>query len=197
MMRDPQFTRSHIINVSADLFNTKGYKSTSLSDITAATGFTKGAIYKHFKNKEELEQAALNSLAKTMFTILGSKIQSAPGYKEKMQVVFEFFERYLIDPPYAGGCPLLNCAIEVDDQQSALRERTMKLLQNLKRSISQIMNNGLQHGQIKADIDVEHMTYVFIATLEGAIMMSKLENNNQAMTHCINHLKQVNQNILT
>ncbi|MEP2968608.1 TetR/AcrR family transcriptional regulator, partial [Nonlabens ulvanivorans] len=48
-MRNPQLTKDIIIKESADLFNTKGYKATSLSDITTATGFTKGAIYKHFK----------------------------------------------------------------------------------------------------------------------------------------------------
>ncbi|MBF4984955.1 TetR family transcriptional regulator, partial [Nonlabens mediterrranea] len=69
-MRNPQLTRDIIINESADLFNTKGYKATSLSDITTATGFTKGAIYKHFKNKEDLEQQALRSLSKRMSNIL-------------------------------------------------------------------------------------------------------------------------------
>ncbi|MEP0479738.1 MAG: TetR family transcriptional regulator, partial [Nonlabens sp.] len=55
-MRDPEHTKATILKESANLFNAQGYKATSLSDITTATGLTKGAIYKHFKNKEDLEQ---------------------------------------------------------------------------------------------------------------------------------------------
>jgi AcrR family transcriptional regulator len=36
------------------LFNTKGYNSTSLSDITQATGLTKGSIYGNFENKDQV-----------------------------------------------------------------------------------------------------------------------------------------------
>ncbi|MBL7756118.1 MAG: TetR family transcriptional regulator, partial [Chitinophagaceae bacterium] len=43
-------TRQHIIEKAAPFFNKKGYADTSLSDITAATGLTKGAIYGNFEN---------------------------------------------------------------------------------------------------------------------------------------------------
>ena len=43
-MRDPQGTRETILKKSGVLFNTQGYKATSISDITEATGFTKGAF---------------------------------------------------------------------------------------------------------------------------------------------------------
>ena len=55
-MRNPEQTREKILKKSGLLFNTQGYKATSISDITSATGFTKGAIYRHFKSKEELEK---------------------------------------------------------------------------------------------------------------------------------------------
>ncbi|AZQ43037.1 TetR/AcrR family transcriptional regulator [Nonlabens ponticola] len=196
-MRNPEHTRELIIKTSADLFNTQGYKSTSLRDITKATGLTKGAIYKHFKNKEHLERAALKRLATTMFNILGTQIKEAKSYQEKMDVVFKFFENYLIEPPYAGGCPLLNSAVEVDDKDSIMRDKTRLMLQKLKDSIIKIMHNGKNHGQIKQETNIEQMCYVFIATLEGAIMLSKLEGTNDAMQHCVASLKQLNNNILT
>ena len=58
-MRNPEATKELIISKSADLFNTQGYKATSLSDITKATGYTKGAIYRHFENKEDFNNLML------------------------------------------------------------------------------------------------------------------------------------------
>ena len=60
-MRNPEITRQLIIDKSMGLFNIKGYQATSISDITQATGITKGAIYANFNNKEEVAIAAFES----------------------------------------------------------------------------------------------------------------------------------------
>ena len=194
-MRNPEKTKSHILNTSANLFNKHGYKATSLSDITNATGFTKGAIYKHFKNKEDLEQQALRSLNKKMFSTLTTNIKQATDFMSRMNVVFDFFENYLVDPPFEGGCPLLNSAIESDDANLVLRQQSFGMLVNLKSSIKRIIEQGIKHKQIKADINTEQLINVYIATLEGAVMMSKLERDTVAITNCIDFLKKYNLSI--
>ena len=47
-------TSEIILNKVAPIFNKQGYVGTSLTDITKATGLTKGAIYCNFSNKEDL-----------------------------------------------------------------------------------------------------------------------------------------------
>ena len=47
-------TKQFILEKVAPVFNKNGYFGTSMSDITEATGLTKGAIYGNFKNKEDL-----------------------------------------------------------------------------------------------------------------------------------------------
>ena len=64
-MRNSEITKNKVLKESIKLFNTKGYKTTSLSDITLATGFTKGAIYRHFENKEDLEIVSKASISKS------------------------------------------------------------------------------------------------------------------------------------
>ena len=195
-MRNPEQTKATILKESANLFNTKGYKATSLSDITQATGLTKGAIYKHFNNKEDLEQQALRSLGRTMLDLLGKEMKLAKNYESKMEVVFTFFENYLLNPPYQGGCPLMNSAIESDDTNPVLRQQSFGMLVNLKSSLRRVFENAKRRNQIKSDTDIEQMVYVFIATLEGGIMMSKLERNNDAISNCIAYLKEINKGLM-
>src|SRR5438045_891072 len=54
-------TRHEILSVAKQLFSEFGYHHTGLSDIQAATGLTKGAFYHHFRSKEELALAVLES----------------------------------------------------------------------------------------------------------------------------------------
>jgi AcrR family transcriptional regulator len=53
-MSKAEKTKQFIIEKTASLFNTKGYTSTSLSDITKATGLTKGSIYGNFENRDKV-----------------------------------------------------------------------------------------------------------------------------------------------
>lgn len=188
-MRNAQVTKNSIITESANLFNTKGYKATSISDITKATGLTKGAIYRHFENKQDLEQHALRSLSKKMFDKIGASIREQSTCKEKFEAIFTFFEAYLNTPLYEGGCPLMNAAIEADDANPVLRQQAFSILAQLKASVTKILENGIVNNQIKKDTDTTHYSTIVIACLEGGIMMSKLERNKDAISTTTNHLR--------
>jgi TetR/AcrR family transcriptional regulator, transcriptional repressor for nem operon len=177
-MRNPDQTKERILLKSGVLFNTQGYKATSISDITDATGFTKGAIYRHFKNKQNLEKETLFHLSSIMFLKLRSKIKGEATAGNKLRSIFRFFDSYITKPELKGGCPLLNAAIEADDAHPVLRKEALKVLEILRESVINILKNGIRFNQIKKNVDIEGFAAVIIASLEGAIMMSKLRGNN-------------------
>ncbi len=195
-MRNAVTTKELIIKESANLFNTQGYKATSISDITKATGLTKGAIYRHFESKSDLEQQALRSLAKLMFTELGGKIKAVNTFKDKMEATFSFFEEYMHTPLYKGGCPLLNAATEVDDTNVVLRQQTFNMLAQLKASVQKLIENGIKNNQVKRETDAAFFATIFIATLEGGIMMSRLERTPEAILKTVAHLRTVVNSML-
>jgi TetR/AcrR family transcriptional regulator, transcriptional repressor for nem operon len=188
-MRNPEVTKEVILKKSGILFNTQGYKATSLSDITSATGLTKGAIYRHFKSKDELELETLTHLSTIMYQKLRDQIKGKKNAGDKLVAIFRYFESYINNPPIKGGCPLLNAAIEVDDAHPMLRKGANKILTVLRDSIITILHNGIQHGQIKTGIDKEFYASLIIASLEGAIMMSKLNGNSNDIKKITKHLK--------
>ncbi|WP_152392717.1 TetR/AcrR family transcriptional regulator [Paenibacillus guangzhouensis] len=63
---DAELTRANIITAARGLFANKGYTATSIDEICAVTGYSKGSLYYHFKSKEDLfvqlaEEAFLHS----------------------------------------------------------------------------------------------------------------------------------------
>lgn len=60
----PEITVENILEVSQRLFFEKGYDNTKIQDIADELGMTKGAIYHHFKSKEEI----MNTLGDKLFT---------------------------------------------------------------------------------------------------------------------------------
>lgn len=191
-MRDPETTRATILKKSGILFNTLGYKATSISDITEATGYTKGAIYRHFENKVDLEVETLVHLSSLMFDKLRTCVKGERTAPAKLRAVFYFFESYITRPPLKGGCPLLNAAVEADDSHPALRKAALRVLREMRESVVRILENGIRHGQLRRNLEVDEIATVIIASLEGAIMMSKLSGSDDDIKRVIVHLdKQV------
>jgi TetR/AcrR family transcriptional regulator, transcriptional repressor for nem operon len=187
-MRDPELTIEKILQKAGTLFNTQGYKATSLSQITDLTGLTKGAIYRHFKSKEELEKKTLYYLSSILYQKMRDVIKAQPTAGKKLRAMFAFFNSYITNPPIKGGCPLLNAAVEADDTSPILRQGALKIMNNLLQSIIVVLENGIRYKQIKPDIDKTYYATVFISSLEGAIMMSKLRGNNDDIRLVIQHL---------
>src|ERR1700704_3274878 len=75
-------TRAFIVEKAAHVFNTKGFAGTSLSDLEAATGLTKGSIYNNFENKDEVARVVfdynLNQVSKVIHSEM-RKHHSAKG----------------------------------------------------------------------------------------------------------------------
>lgn len=197
MIRNPDETKAKILRKSGVLFNTHGYKATSISDITSATGYTKGAIYRHFKNKAVLEKETLFHLSALMFEKLRARIKGESTAGNKLRTIFRYFESYITNPEVKGGCPLMNAAIEADDSNPSLRKEAVKVLDILRESVITILKNGIRYKQIKKETDPEYYATIIIASLEGAIMMSKLRGDNHDIKRIIKHLESALKNIET
>ena len=190
-MRNPEVTKERILKKSGVLFNTQGYKATSISDITDATGFTKGAIYRHFESKEHLEKETLFHLSGIMFEQIRGKVKEQLTAGDKLRAMFRYFESYVTDPVVKGGCPLMNAAIEADDANPVLRKSALRILDILHSSICTILDNGIRYKQIRSSINKDYYATLIIASLEGAIMMSKLRGNNDDIGTVLRHLEKL------
>jgi AcrR family transcriptional regulator len=188
-MRNPEVTKETILSKSGILFNTQGYKATSISNITDATGLTKGAIYRHFTSKDELEIETLIHLSGIMHETLRGRVKAQGTAGDKLRAVVQFFESYISDPPLEGGCPLLNAAVEADDAHPALRKTALEILNSLRSSLISILEKGIYYKQLKRGLDKEMYATIIIAALEGAIMMSKLSGNDDDIKRIIKHLE--------
>jgi TetR/AcrR family transcriptional regulator, transcriptional repressor for nem operon len=187
-MRQPELTKLNIIEAASNLFNTKGYKATSISDITNATGLTKGAIYRHFSNKEELEIACLHALFNKVKFILGAAIKKENTAPKKLKTLFNAFEHYALKPFIVGGCPLLNVAVETDDGNPALKKIAIDMLSVLKYTVEKLISNGIHFKQLKKQTNAKAFSVIAICSLEGSIMTSKLAQKNNDLKIIINHL---------
>lgn len=178
-MKKGEQTRRNIICKSAELFNLQGYAGVTLNEIITATGIQKGGIYKHFVNKDEIAMEAFEYAADTVFEQFVAAVSSRQSAMEKLISMFELYSNVVYSPPFVGGCPVMNAAIEYDDGHPLLREKTQNRMRDFISFIKNILHEGITNGEFKSSIDQDGAASFIMAALEGGIMLSKLEADNR------------------
>ncbi|WP_426476778.1 TetR/AcrR family transcriptional regulator [Chryseobacterium sp. CBSDS_008] len=188
-MSKAEKTKQHIIEKTATLFNTKGYISTSLSDITQATGLTKGSIYGNFENKDEvaIEVYKYNAglLGKTLSRSFGDEY---PTSLDKLHAFVDFYRKNWTIVFANGGCPIMNAATEADDSFPALKTQVRRSFGQWMNKISDAIAEGQSKGEIDTNIDAGHYASLFIMLIEGGILLSKTMGDQSFLHHALDRI---------
>ncbi|HEX2736254.1 MAG TPA: TetR/AcrR family transcriptional regulator [Polyangiaceae bacterium] len=176
-MNKAQRTRQFIVEKTAPIFNVKGFAGTSLSDMTEATGLTKGSIYGNFANKDEVATAAFEYNWSCVQEALQAEMAKRSSARDKLLGIVRVYGDLQAHSLPRGGCPLLNTAVEADDTHLLLREQASEALQGWKKNLVSLIEAGIQAREFRADVDAEHTALTLIALIEGGIMISRLTGN--------------------
>lgn len=189
-MRKGQETRERIIVRAAELFNTRGYGATAISDVMEAVALEKGGIYRHFASKEELALAAFTYAIGIVRERMKQAVASTPHALEALVAVINVFRSYVVSPPLSGGCPLLNAAIESDDYHPHLRIHAQTALGELQTLLASTVRRGIEQGEIQPDVHAERVATLIIVTMEGAVMMSRLMLDPNPLYWAADHMQE-------
>jgi TetR/AcrR family transcriptional repressor of nem operon len=170
-------TRQRIIAAAAPLFNQQGYAGCALKDIMDATGLEKGGIYRHFESKEELAAEAFDYAWSISMALHWQGIEDVPNHVDRLKRHIASFARRSSIP---GGCPLLNTGVDSDNGNPVLRERVQKALRGWQKKLRTILIDGIEAGTVRRDIDVDKVSRLIVSGLEGGILLSRIEKNDQA-----------------
>lgn len=176
-MRNSEATKELIVTRAMPLFNTKGYRATSLSDITKATGMTKGAIYGNFDNKDAVAVASFAQAVEQIIKEIRVEIKSATTAPGKLKAILDYYSKYIENPPIAGGCPVINTSVEADDEHPQLRTKAVAIIAMIKDSLKQIIHRGIIENQFKKSTNVEGFATSFYASIKGAILIARVEGH--------------------
>ncbi len=178
-------TRQRLVAEAAGLFNRQGYEGSSMQDIMQATGLQKGGIYPHLEPKRSWHRRHL---------ITPGAKPSKPGSRiwighQLRRPVKQFIANFVeVRSPVPGGCPLLNTAIEVDDGNAVLRKRAVLALRGWRNRLAAIVQKGIDRHEIAKTTQPDTVATIVIASLEGALMMSRLERNGDHLLTVQKHL---------
>jgi TetR/AcrR family transcriptional repressor of nem operon len=195
MLTKGERTRQHIVERAARIFNTRGYFGASMSDLMDVTGLEKGGLYNHFESKDALALASFEYAVGLVRDRISAALKPHRKASDRLLAVIGVFRSLIEEPVLPGGCPLLNTAVESDDAHPALRERAQTAMNEWRTTIHTITRKGIERGELSADVNPDRVATLLIASLEGAIMMSKLYDDPIHVQRVADYLSRYVQSI--
>ena len=164
-------TREAILDAAVQVFSVRGVSRTTLANIAKEAGVTRGAIYWHFKNKEDLLAALWEQLL-LPFEPINRAIENPdePDPLGKLQQThIDFFKSLKEDPRLLQLSQILLSKCEAVEDTGTLHLHRVNCHLEGQHKIEQILRNAITQGQLPENLDVRLGSIATIAFMDGLI----------------------------
>lgn len=174
--RKLEFDKSQALDAAMQMFWTKGYQGTSLSDLTGAMGINKPSMYATFGNKEELFIKATNHYLESYSKPKTEKLyESGKPLKQRLKNYLMAVMKGQCDERFPRGCYLSLCIGEAggdsipDAAQAAVEEAGGFPLSNLEN----FLKTDQEAIELNLESGAKDKAVFLIAILNGTASLAR------------------------
>lgn len=179
--------RTAIVNAAATLFRRQGYAATGINQIADAAGAPKGSLYHYFpKGKDEIGEAAVRFAGTRVARTLEQLYQQHGSTAALMRAYGRMLVGWMAESGFSDGCPITTTLLETAPASppitAAGRDAFGSWRDVLVRSL---IRDGFP------DAEARRMATLTIASLEGALILARVEQNAKPITDVFDALARI------
>jgi TetR/AcrR family transcriptional regulator, transcriptional repressor for nem operon len=195
--RDSTGTRDKLLTAARDVIRAKGYSATSVDDICAAAGLTKGSFFHHFDSKEALGIAAVEA-----FNAMAGELFGATPYQasdDPRQRIFGYVDLRIA--MLTGEISQYTCLIGTTVQETyqthpALRAACDRMLSEHVAMLTRDLAAAKARYAPAASWQPESVGYFMQCVLQGGFIFAKAQQNPDVVTASLGHLRSYLETLL-
>lgn len=158
-------SRSAILNAAARLATTRGLEGLSIGELAQHIGMSKSGLYAHFKSKEELELATIDTAVEIFENEVLRKVPESPGGLARADALTEAFLKHLARRVFPGGCFFATVGAQLAAQPGPARERVMQLQQSWAAQYLKALHQARTAGDLPRDADLDQLVFEMTAMM--------------------------------
>jgi TetR/AcrR family transcriptional repressor of nem operon len=171
-----QTTQRKIINAAERLILKRGYDGTSLNDVVAAAGVSKGAFFHYFPTKQAVSREVIEKYANEQIFIPLEKNMSRAhspkqGLLDWLQETYNAYAQW----KFTGGCMLGNFALELADKDENIRDQLKQIFLQWENQLVGFLKPA--HAEGKMTMEPRQFARLLIAAYEGVTMTAKVHKD--------------------
>ena len=171
------------------MIRTKGYSATTVDDLCAAAGVSKGAFFHHFKSKEDLAVAAADHWSGTTGAFFATApYRSLPDPLDRLLGYVEFRKSIL-----QGELPDFTCLVgtmvqETFETSPAIRAACERSISEHAAAVEADITEAMRIHPLDANWTAESLALYTQAVIQGAFILAKAKQSREVAADCIDHL---------
>ena len=189
MTKKAERTTAYIIETVAPIFNKHGYIGTSMSDLTEATGLTKGAIYGNFENKEALALSAFEHNRNMLLRAIDNALETGDEALARVYALLNFYRQYDVFTLPMGGCPILNVGVDAQGNNKLLAAAVKETVKEIEGKIALVLENGANRNDIKLPGPPLQFAKQLFTMIQGAVAMSTMMQDRKYLVNTVAYLE--------
>ena len=194
MPKDGSVTRTRILDAAEGLVERNGFAATSVDQILAASGSSKGAFFHHFDSKRALASALVDRYVDADLAQLRRGLDAADGIDDPVERVLAFLAHYerWADELVSEDSACLYIAVLterdlLDDATSASVERAVR---TWREEFAALLRPALRQTHT-VDVDIEALADHVFATFEGGYLLCRSLRSAEPMRAQLRVLRQL------
>lgn len=177
---EAEITRTELLDAAERLFLAQGVSRTSLQDIAAAAGVTRGAVYWHFKDKSDLFNAMVDRIvlpleeADTLFDV----DDGTPVLSLLRERTLEVFTQIATEPTMQRVLEIVLHKVEAVGELAGVHERRLQSHEGYRQRVERALVRGQQHGEVTLGLPAHQLARGWHALVDGLIQAWSLDPQN-------------------
>jgi AcrR family transcriptional regulator len=162
--------RERITRAAVSVFAEKGYHRATIADVVARSGLSVGAIYTHFKGKDELFLQTCDLLSGRGLDELAVRLAPLTSTAERLAAAIAYYVETIDDFDGEPGQVSLVRAWAEAGEEPGVREMLARRRERLVVAAQMLLREGMSRGDLPAWLDVEAFARAFTALLDGLLL---------------------------
>lgn len=177
-------TRQHLLLAALDVFYRQGVTRSTLQEIAQEAGVTRGALYWHFKNKEELFEELFEYTFQNIFPdeLSQAPIENAWDYLRTQLV--SILHHIAEDEIHRKFCNVLQMKCERTPYNETITALTEKYYNMFLNRISEMVKLCHQQGRLPENVDLEFATLYLESNFVGLMKLWILQAERFDLVQC-------------
>jgi AcrR family transcriptional regulator len=158
-------SRRTILLAAANLATTRGLEGLSIGELAQHIGMSKSGLYAHFKSKEELELATIETAAEIFERDVLVPASRSPGGLGRVQALTEAFLAHLERRVFPGGCFFATVSVQLASRPGRPRDRVLEVQKEWVEQFAEALRKAEADGELPAGVDIDQMVFEITAML--------------------------------
>jgi len=161
-------SRQVILNAAAHLATTRGLEGLSIGELAQHIGMSKSGLYAHFKSKEELELAAIETAAEIFRREVLDPARKSPGGLGRVRALAEAFLAHLERRVFPGGCFFASVMAQLASRPGRPRDRAAETLREWEGQFVEAVKEAIRISELPGSTNLSQLVFEITAMLARA-----------------------------